>query len=252
MRCRVEREEREDRDNLSFKYKRLLFLFIGLVILSIMLRRSYRIWKNNMAPKNIPDHYEVDNIPVPDHYEVISKKKSWLYNIPVPVPVARDVTKILFIEHWREQGIECPCGQLLDYNHVSCKIPWNGLGGVEVVSCLYNESLSYKIRQPCVSCMEEMYSHYRLTKDFKCLLCDAQRSRECKKVNCSCYCDQCRLGNYKCKCCRQCKREIRYCLENNRCLSLIEVQTGMGGLCEIGKPLATQSTEVVGRNNNDD
>ena len=183
-------------------------------------------------------------------FEVVSNKKSWL--IPVPVPIARDATKILFIEHWRQQGIECPCGQLLDYNHVSCKIPWNGLGGAEVVSCLYNESLSYKIRQPCVSCMEEMYSHYRLTKEFKCLLCDAQRSRKCKKVNCSCYCDQCCLGNYKCKCCRQCKREIRYCLENNRCRSLIEVQTGMGGLCEIGKPLATQSTEVVGRNNNDD
>ena len=95
---------------------------------------------------------------------------------PKPL-VTRDVTKVLFIDHWREQGIECPCGQLLDYNHV----------------------------------------------------------------------------NYKCKCCRKCKANIMYCLENNRCRSLSEVQKGMGGLCEIGKPLASQPPElrVVGRNNND-
>ena len=197
--------------------------FLTLVIISTMLRRSHRIWKDNMWSKT-----------------------------PKPL-VTRDVTKVLFIDHWREQGIECPCGQLLDYNHVPCNMPWDGLAGAEVVRCLYNESLSYKVKQPCVSCMEAMYCHYRLTKDFKCLLCNAQRSSESKEIDCFCYCDQCRLGNYKCKCCRKCKANIMYCLENNRCRSLSEVQKGMGGLCEIGKPLASQPPElpVVGRNNND-
>ena len=143
-----------------------------------MLRRSHRIWEDNMWSQN-------------------------------PRPLAtRESTKVLFIDHWREQGTECPCGQLLDYTHVPCNVRWDGMTGIEVVRCLYNESISYKVKQPCVSCMETMYSDYRLTKDFKCLLCDAQRSSEDQKVDCSCYCDQCQLGNYKCKCCRTCKVTI--------------------------------------------
>ena len=189
-----------------------------------MLRRSHRIWRDNMRSKT-----------------------------PRP-PMTRDCSKVLFIEHWREQGIECPCGQLLDYNHVPCKVPWNNLVGAEVVRCMYNESISYKIKQSCVSCMEAMYTHYRLAKDFKCLLCNVQRSSESKEIDCFCYCDQCNLGNYKCKCCRQCKQSIIYCLENNRCRSLSDVQKEMGGLCEIGKPLTHQSPElpVVSRNRDDD
>ena len=120
------------RNDLTCDFRKYIYLFVKLtsvffltlVIVSTMLRRSHRIWKDNMWSKT-----------------------------PKAL-VTRDVTKVLFIEHWREQGIECPCGQLLDYNHVPCKMPWNGLAGAEVVRCLYNESISYKVKQSCVSCME--------------------------------------------------------------------------------------------------
>ena len=105
----------------------------------------------------------------------------------------------------------------------------------------------YKIRQQCRSCMETMYTHYCLTKDYKCLLCGIQRTPDAQDVDCFCYCDQCGLGDYKCKCCRTCKKDIVYCLMHNRCRSLEEVQEAMCGLREAGKPLATQSHSRVVR-----
>ena len=84
--------------------------------------------------------------------------------------------RLVLIEHWREQGVTCPCGQLLDSNHVTCNASFNGKVGVDIRMCSYNENLSYKTKQDCVACMESMYGSHgkRLSHTANCLLCDKQ------------------------------------------------------------------------------
>ena len=140
-----------------------------------------------------------------------------------------DDKRVPLIDHWREQRVECPCGQLLNLYHVHCNVSWDRKRGVELLRCLYNESLSYKVKPSCRSGMETIYHEtgHRLTKDFKCLLCDQQRTREDKNIDCPCFCSQCKLGDYRCKCCKVCRKYIVHCLMFNRCHTLKEVQESM-------------------------
>ena len=128
--------------------------------------------------------------------------------------------RVQLIYHCREQGTTCLCGQLLGSEHVPCNAVF-GKKGIDVQRCTYNESLSYKVKQNCTSCMEEMYDDdCRLTKDYKCLLCDKQRKSTEAKIDCECYCIECFRGNYTCTCCRICNKEIKYCLLHNHCCTL--------------------------------
>ena len=137
---------------------------------------------------------------------------------------------MVLIDHWRDQGITCLCGQLLNSDHVDCNASFGRKVGIEIRQCSYDEQLSYKIKQDCVSCMETKYCMCgkRLSHTNNCLLCNRPREYIKKKIDCRCFCRNCLLGNHKCTCCKTCNEEITYCLMHNHCRTLQEVQESMG------------------------